>query len=377
MSTVTLYLHIGSGKTGTTAVQRFLAQSFSELLELGVLHPNLDEQDISTPTSPDYWQGRYFENSNKFGDLELFNRCIEYCQKNSLHSIVISDEAFLVNWRERIGALAGKLDANVKIICYLRRQDHYLESIWKQWGYNFFSADELLDSMDRPEWGAWGVFDWYKTIEPWANNFGKENIIIRPYEKEQLPEGILPDFLNTIGVVWPEKPTVTSGLAVNVGFSRDVLEFLYLNRNLQGSAKDAKIYKMLNSILDDNFRKSIFDVYGVLSPKDRIKLLEKYETSNQMVAKEYLHRQDGRLFYEPWPDSHDEWKQYEGLNTETLTPILTQIIYTLYEKQKNLERQYQVLNQQQQALQGIFLTSRSQKLKRFLRRLLSYLRIIQ
>jgi hypothetical protein len=351
---ITLYLHIGSGKTGTTAVQRFLAQNYSKLLEFGVLYPNFDSKDVFTPVRPDYWQGRYFEESDSSDDLELFNRCVQYCKENSLHSIIVSAEPLLVDRSKRVVVLANKLDANIKIICYVRRQDHYLEAIWKQWGHRYFSAAELLGSMDSKEWRGWRAFDWYAAIEPWAKNFGKENIIIRPYEKEQLPDGILPDFLDVVGIVWPEKPEVTSQFGVNLGFSRDVVEFLYLNKGLNSDKKDFGIYKMLDAVLDDNFRKKMFDPYEILSPEDRIEILKKYEASNQMLAREYLNRDDGRLFYEPWPDIGENSHSYPGMSVETLTPILTKILHHLYKQHENLNTAYQELAERQKDLEKQF-----------------------
>ncbi len=379
MSIVTIYLHIGATKTGSTALQRFLEQNYSKLLEFGVFYPNFHDKDIFTPMRPayNYWQGRYFENSDGSHDLELFNQCIQYCKGNGLHSIIISHEGFLVG-PDRLGQLAGKLDANVKIICYVRRQDHFLEAAWKQWGHKFFSSNELFGSLGRNEWGGWGMMDWHKAIAPWAKNFGKENIIIYPYEKEQMPDGILPDFLDKIGLAWPEKPVIQDGTSVNASFSRDVLEFLYLNRDFYGTREDYRIHNMLDDVLDDNFRKKMFDLYGILPPHDRIVLLKKYETSNQLLARDYLNRADGRLFYEPWPDPDESWEPYEGLSVEKLTPILTKLIYNVYERQIVLDKQYKNLNhliQQQQAFQATYLASSSPKLKTFLSKFLRFLHL--
>lgn len=354
MSTVTIYLHIGASKTGSTALQRFLEQNFSELLKFGVLYPNFRDKDVFTPmlVGQNYWHGYYFDEFDSSHDLALFNKCIQYCKENSLHSIVISNESFLVNWRDRLGQLAGSLDANVKIICYVRRQDYFSEAAWKQWGHKFFSANELFSSLGRQEWGGWGVMDWYQAIAPWSRNFGKENIIIQPYEKEQMPDGILPDFLNKIGITWPEKPVLKEGIYVNINnsFSRDVLEFLYLNKDFHGEREDYRMYNMVNNVLRDDFRKKVFDAYGVLSPKDRIALLEKYEASNQNLALEYLDRADGRLFYEPWPDPNENWEPYEGLTVEKLTPILTKLIHYVYEREITLNSKYATLIEQQRNL---------------------------
>ena len=390
MSAVTIYLHIGATKTGSTALQRFLEQSFSKLLEFGILYPNFRSEDISTPMQPgqNYWHGYYFEETDGSGDLELFKKCIQYCREHSLHSIVISNDDFLIRWPDRIGQLAGKLDANIKIICYVRRQDHYFEAAWKQWGHKFVAANDLFASLEDPQYVNWfsaNFMDWHKAIAPWAKNFGIENLIVWPYEKEQMPEGILPDFLNKINVVWPEKPVINStsndGARANIGFSRDVIEFLYFNREIRdsvGNLADAQIYAMVNTGLSDNFRKKTFDSYGILPPKDRISLLEKFETSNQLLAHEALGRADGRLFYEPWPAPDENWEPYEGLSVEKLTPILTKLIYNVYERQIALDKQYKQLDQlvqQQQAFRATYLASGWPRLRTFLSKLLRFLHL--
>lgn len=344
MSNVTLYLHIGATKTGTTALQRFLEQNFKKLQdEFGVLYPNFHDREIYSAMRAgyNYWQGYYFENSDGSNDTNIFNRCIDYCKKKSLHSIVVSHEALLVNWHERIGLLANKLDANIKIICYVRRQDHHLESAWKQWGHKFVPSHQILSTLDKygEKWGGWRQTNWYKLLEPWAQNFGRENLIVRPYEKEQMPDGIFPDFLKIVHVEWPEIPVLGKDVNVNSGFSRDVLEFLSLNRDFYVDDSDQRLHNMMNKVLDDDYKKRPFESYGIFSPRERLEILNKYEPSNRKVAKIYLKREDGRLFYEPWPDPDDTWEPYEGLTVDKLVPIITKIIYKLYMQQNKLNSQ--------------------------------------
>jgi hypothetical protein len=349
MSEVTLYLHIGATKTGSTALQRFLEQSFSRLLhEFRVLYPNFHDKDVYTPMRPgyNYWQGQHFENSDGSRDLDLFNHCVQYCKANSLRSIVISHEALLMNWLDRVGLLSNKIDANIKIICYVRRQDYHLESAWNQIGHKLCSSSEIMTSLKtNDKWGGWRPVSWYEKIEPWANYFGEENIIVRPYEKEQMPNGIVPDFLNIINVAWSEELKLNNrDDHYNRGFSRDVLELLYLNRDSYPDLGDQRLSNMLNSLLSDEYKKKPFDSYQFLSPQERIELLNEYEASNQMVAKKYLHREDGRLFYEPFPSLDAPWEPYGGLTVEQLTPIITSMIYTLHKRQTALMQKDQALS---------------------------------
>lgn len=348
MSEITLYFHIGAVKTGSTALQRFLSQNFSRLIdEFGVFYPNFSDKEVYSPMDPDgiYWQGHLFEDFDGSQDLDVINRCIQYCKEKSLRSIVVSHEALLINWCDRVGQLANRLDANIKIICYVRRQDHYLESAWKQVGHKFCASNEIMASLkDRDKWAGWYPANWFEKIEPWAAYFGEENIIIRPYEKEQMPNGIFQDFLKIINVTWPEEPRLRDeSINVNRGLSRDALEFLYLNKDFYTDINDQRLYNMLSGLLSDNYKKKPFETYGILSPKERIELLNEYEPSNAMVARKYLHHQDGRLFFEPWPQPDDPWEPYEGLKVEKLTPIVTSMIYGLYEQQVMLAQKQQSL----------------------------------
>ncbi len=374
MKDVTLYLHIGATKTGTTALQRFFEQNFSRLLnEFGVLYPNFHDKDIVSPmrSGYNYWQGHYFENSDGSTDVDVFNRCIGYCRKNSLNSIVIIHEALLVNWHDRMKLLAGKLDADIKIICYVRRQDHHLESAWKQWGHKFVPSNQLLISLDKQEkkWGGWRQTNWYKLLDPWAQAFGVENVIVRPYEKEQMPDGIFPDFLKTIDVVWPEKPVLRDDVNVNSGMSRDALEFLSLNRDFYTDHSDQRLYNMLNKLLDDSDKKKPFESYGILSPLERLEVLNKYEPSNQMVAKVYLKREDGRLFYERWPNPDDDWEPYEGLTVERLVPIITKMIYKLYVQQNIINSRQKLIASPAQGVGTLLQHLRSGSLMDLLRKI--------
>ncbi|MGZ8216146.1 hypothetical protein, partial [Methylomagnum sp.] len=280
MSEITLYLHIGATKTGTTALQRFLEQNASRLVkEFGVLYPKLDDRSFFERWRDRQrrWQGSYFENSDGSDDVNILAGCIEYCKRKSLKSIVISHEGFLVNWHERMGELAGKLDADIKVICYVRRQDHHLESAWKQWGHKFTSSHRIIESLSTHEamWGGWRLTDWDVLLLPWARHFGRENIIVRPYEKRQMSDGVLSDFLKTIQVDWPGKPTLPENENANTGLSRDAAEFLSLlslNKDGDKDSVNHRLHNIVYRILYDHYRNQPFESHSILSPAERLEI---------------------------------------------------------------------------------------------------------
>lgn len=358
---ITIYLHVGATKTGSTALQRFFEQRALILRQdHRLLYPNFYDENIDSlmKEGVNYAHGRYFESSNGSTDIEVFQKCVKYCKDNSLRGIIISHEGLLNNFHERIGLLSQMLSVQFKIICYVRRQDHHLESAWKQVGYRFCSANELLHH--KKGWGGWRQTNWYKQLEPWAKTFGKENVVVRPYEKEQLQDDIYSDFLSIIDVQWVGKPTLIREVNPNSGLSRDVMEFLYLNRDFHSGPGDQRLYSMLVSLLSSEYKKMPFESYNILSPSERIELLQEYEESNQKVAREYLGRNDGRLFYEPWPNVNDPWIPYDGLTIERLTPIITSILYSLFQREKELEKKYSRLDQREKELEKKYLDLENQ-----------------
>ena len=83
----------------------------------------------------------------------------------------------------------------VKVLVYLRKQEKfllsaYIESI-KQGSYLNFKEyiDKKLD-----------LVDYYDLLSLWSSLFGKDNLIIRVFEKDKLKGNIFEDFLSSAGI---------------------------------------------------------------------------------------------------------------------------------------------------------------------------------
>ena len=59
-----LYLHIGKHKTGTTALQDFMAMNRNELKKLGVLYPGIDENHYPVAKELQENDKPYLQNDN-------------------------------------------------------------------------------------------------------------------------------------------------------------------------------------------------------------------------------------------------------------------------------------------------------------------------
>jgi hypothetical protein len=151
---------------------------------------------------------------------------------------------------------------------------------------------------------------------------------IRCYEKEQLPRGLIVDFLEAVGIdydlhAWIEQKDQFKG------FQRDVMEILFLNKEFCTGENDIRLQVFFEKYLSESYQKQSFDSYRFLSPEERRSILEKYAASNAKIALDFLEREDGRLFYEPLPNPSEKWMKYKGLTVEDMVPIFVRVLYEM------------------------------------------------
>jgi len=341
-----LFIHIGTHKTGTSAIQNFLFMNREALRQKGFLYPETGDKASHHALASEFRLLKRIKNKER----EL--KTLSYIQEIRTHNFdtsILSSEGLVLR-----GTNVKKLrdiipsDLDVKIVIYLRRQDERLES-----GYNQIVkgprrySKKFLDesSITHQKY----ILDYYKILTPWREVFGQENIIVRVYEKEQLPGGIIVDFCSVIGLELDHSLRM-SGDRINQSLDWDIIEIIRLcNGKLKG---DMKFHRWLVTTLKKIKRGNVNEKQHLLSPHQRLNLLEKYAESNAKVAREYLGREDGRLFYAPLPEPDEPWEPYEGLTVEKCIPIMTQILYNLDIQDKTKTWEFFCKNKKYQKFYG-------------------------
>lgn len=347
MSHPRVTIHIGQPKTGTSAIQAELAGNRHLLAHRWkILYPSLPEHFLA-----DWPHHHEFVFQRSGGGwrspeevCEFFSKAFEACTAHSFEHIVISWEAFFeVDWMDLLAESFARMEIRPDFLVYLRRQDAWLESSWKQW-HNNLPGDPSVSEYARSE-----CSDWYRVLELWAQRFPKESILVRPYEKQQLRGGLLADFFVSLGyrkaLASKLAPAPQTNKTRNSGFSPDVVSMLTALRPLTRDRHDDRLFDLFGDFLGEEFKKREFESYRLLSPADRIEILEKNEESNQRIAREYLGYADGRLFLEPWPDPAEPWDPPESLTLERALPIFASILLTVRERLVEQERAVESLNE--------------------------------
>lgn len=336
---ITIYLHTGTGKTGTSAIQAFLNYNRENLIrDFSCLYPNFSGYSIQKGNNC-HNHCRSILKTDENIILANIGKAVAFSKKNNISKIIISCEG-LFGRPDLCRRMSEKFpdgeDVSFRIIVFFRRQDHFFESSWKQWGSKdtrFLTIDEYIDNH---------TIRWLENLRKFESAFEKKTIIVHPYEKEQMPDGLISEFLKIAGIPfkgynWIEPPE--SNININLGFNRDIIEILSLNKSFYKSIHDNTLLDFFYETLPEKYQKKPYERYNFLSPSQRITILEKYEPMNQIIAREYLGREDNTLFYEPWPEPNDPWQDYEGLSVEKIIPVYTQMLFNLeqqHRKQKKI-----------------------------------------
>jgi hypothetical protein len=228
------FLHIGSEKTGTTALARSLNLAASDISKLGILYPRLE--DSSTEDH------RAIAIASSNGDFEALERqlaVIGNMVTEQIHTIVISSEMFfhipvmsadgpqaIDQMREK----AKELGFSFEIIAYLRSQDHLLYALYNQsikWDSLRLSFEEWVEPFLEK-------YNYDKLMEQWSNHCDKLHVHL--YEPDALGGDIVPHFMQLIEATEAAEALVeTAGvhiqqagnpMAINMGLSNEAIEIV-------------------------------------------------------------------------------------------------------------------------------------------------------
>jgi len=194
---MTIWLHIGLVKTGTTTLQSFLAENSEALLEQGLDYPT--PRIGGPPGTTHYNLALELRRHPRFKPGgATWQQIIDRAHENPDRSMVISAESFqhLASHPEMIEDLAKRLRGfETRVICYLRSPADLAESWYIQkckTGHTRTSLELFLERT-RDE------LRFTRLLDPWEV-FGRDRIVVRMFERAQMVNGdLIDDFLHVIG----------------------------------------------------------------------------------------------------------------------------------------------------------------------------------
>jgi Sulfotransferase domain len=200
-----LVLHIGTHKTGTTALQEALAAARHRLKAQGLVYPHLHPRESGHHRLVTPWIDLAHRRYTGPPAVGLWRRLAER-RAGGRDTVVLSSEEFSrarpqsVDFAELAGFVAG-FDRR-RVVCYLRNQADYIQSVYLQVlkrgriiGFDRFVAACIAERF------AGGMFLDYGALYAQVRaGFAAEEICFLSYEEAaRHPGGIACHFLATIG----------------------------------------------------------------------------------------------------------------------------------------------------------------------------------
>jgi hypothetical protein len=305
-----LVIHIGFGKTGTTALQQFFVDNGKRLLQHGIYYPRSGRRAetahhyLATAARPGGGTG--YE-SQKGWQAEVADLVAEAGQTPA-QTILLSSEVFSGRMIFRELELLKRHFNHITIVMYVRRQDDLIMSSYQQWikDSTFHLDYEKMEPLP---------YLFYKSANHWRD-FLKGHpgrIVPRAYEKGQFIGGtIFSDFIASVfGIEQLDGFVLPNGSVSNPRLSESALEF---KRRLNRFYPEDVAADILRPLLDYSAQnehsegKGSWD--GSIFPPSRRRLLmaDLFEEENAKVAREFMDRPDGCLFFEPLPDENLDWR---------------------------------------------------------------------
>ena len=264
----TLYIHIGTPKTGTTSLQHFCTENAQLFEEKGYSYPIFPHKFkyINIMRNGYFLSYKeYDENRNRdlMDEEKFFRQGMDFVLDNfkKTDNIILSDESI---WNvvfkrgkpdlwERLRKEADAHGYVIKVIVYLRRQDSLATSWWNQKikigkrVYSKASWEKFVSDPTRLE------LNYYEPLKIIEKSVGKENMIIRRFGKQYFKNGsIFEDFIDAVGMKYSSRFVISEGQR---------------NVSLVGNAHEIK--RILNAIPDLSDQNNTFFRRIVIAMSDQ------------------------------------------------------------------------------------------------------------
>ncbi len=302
----TLYVHIGINKTGTTALQNTLAAHRDALARVGVVYPRAGIHSNAHHLLG--WHCGFHQGPPP--PMQEPPEAIAQQMKREIRGQpgatgLISSEFLCLDGD--IARFKTYLKPfKVKVVVYLRRHDLWLQSVYVQ----------ALKTVLNPRWGRGynaylnalrtgnpKIGNYRRLVDSWANEFGRENVIVRPFESAQIGSNLLADLMTAIDCpaalpVLPQSmPRDNESLSFEAASFLDVLHHTKVPDELK---------RFLGAQMVANDRGTQRGIQ-YLAPEARRAQIAQHQDAYTYIARDFMGRPDGRLFFDAEPSDSSGW----------------------------------------------------------------------
>ncbi len=290
-----IILHIGTPKTGTTAIQSVLADNETVLQQSDITFLKTGRHRAAHNDLANAIRRKRFDAKFKASFEE------EVATEISLRpsgKILLSSEIFsLIDAVKIRDALRFLSDHSLKIVVYFRRQDRYAEAFFKQRiknGRSIMPFEQFLNSRMGLK-----ITDYNAILKDWADAFPNAEIVPRLYERDRFVDGdVVADFTALLGL--SSTQLAMGEIQRNVSPSKDVIDIMLALSPHLDSKQLRNLYQAMKSQQLEGFNAS----GDLFTRETRLKYLDRFLQANEEMRKIYFPK-DKQLFGEGDPKGDD------------------------------------------------------------------------
>ena len=255
----TLWIHIGTHKTGTTSIEAFLKTNRTALADQGI--GLLTFPRDARRALREHAEGQEAAATNLANTLEhLITKQSRACT-NQPNTYILSWEGFCGNaskgysdahlMANALNVASKYCNLNPYIILYIRPQEEFISSYYSQTVKDgkTKSIQEFLHDLPSAS------FNWLRLTETFERQFGADQVVVERYCRELFPgkNEILKDFcahlsIDTRSLTFPSS-SINS--AKNAGWSKPMIE----------------IARILNAQVSKNEQQTMKEIFNELTPQ--------------------------------------------------------------------------------------------------------------
>ncbi|TRD22433.1 hypothetical protein [Palleronia caenipelagi] len=267
-----LIIHIGSQKTGSTSIQTFLTQVEDKLAAKGINY-------VSAARGPAaHNKLAYKRDTDNFP--RLMRRLVREVQGAPDQTHIISAEML---FSPRMASsltefLPADLREETRIVGYIRRQDKFLEAMYKQVSKTGRFRGTPADYRRKRQ----NALNYSATFDAYANGFGRENVVVLPYEPKSFPNKNVLFHVAPYLELGEIDPADLPEKFSNITLSREVSELLGVIAN----HTDIDIAELIRVIIRNESEGAFYsgDSY---SPAEQREIVDHYVEDNEYIRATY------------------------------------------------------------------------------------------
>ena len=312
-----IFLHIGQPKTGTSSIQKYCESNSHLLAKQGLIYELMpfvynrtgqrrNAHFLATGV-PDDQNSKKAEKRRKIKDAQIKQGLAIVEEQLTRGNVLLTDER-LWNYLAPYDYdalhimldFAAEHNAVLKVIVYLRAQDAWIASLYHQ---NIRAGrvttrwnDYINNVPDTTQ------LNYDKACRELAELVGRENLIVRVYDRAQFPDGrVESDFMKALGIeitdefVTPKEETNAS-LTNNYAEMTRIMNPLIQQKGV--TEADGRIFEFSAVYCSKKFGEQ--KKTNLLTPEQKKMLEEKYGESNRILNEEFLNGME--LSFKPQKD---------------------------------------------------------------------------